>query len=186
MRYRGLVVVGLLGLMAGCQTYADRRPPLDQLDSRDKGLQSKDLLNVTDQMTADLLSLPALNQSSRQWTIVTTNMENETTKARNYDIFIDRLKTNLSQKSDGRITLIENRSKFNQLRSQELDTPSSGFGQGDGTTPSNRLQPDLALYGRVQDMPNRGTDTFRFEFTLTNLKTGVQVWSRDYLVKVGR
>jgi hypothetical protein len=186
MKYRGWVVVGLLGVMAGCQTYADRRPPVDQLDSRDKGLQSKDLLNVTDTMTADLLSLPALNQSQTQWTIVTTNTENETSKAMNYDIFIDRLKTNLSRQSSGRVTLIENKAKFNQLRNKELDQPQDTFGQGDGTSATGRIQPDFALYGKVQDMPNRGTDTYRFEFTLTNLKSGVQVWSRDYLVKVGR
>lgn len=188
IRTRGRVwlVAGLLGVVAGCQSYADQRPPLDQLDRRDKGLQSKDLLDVSNQMTADLLGLPALNQSKTQWTIVTTNMENETTKARNYDIFIDRLKTNLSQQSDGRVTLIENKAKFNQLRNQELDNPQDTFGQGDGTTGTGRIQPDFALYGKVQDMPNRGTDTFRFEFTLTNLKTGVEVWSRDYLVKVAR
>ncbi len=186
MKHRALVVVGLLGMVAGCQTYADRRPPVDQLDRRDQGLQSKDLLNVTDEMTGDLLSLGALNQSQNQWTIVTTNMENETTKARNYDIFIDRLKTNLSRQSAGRVTLIENKSKFNELRNKELDRPQDTFGQGDGTVGTGRIQPDFALYGKVQDMPNRGTDTYRFEFTLTNLKTGVQVWSRDYLVKVAR
>jgi hypothetical protein len=184
---RSLVVVGLLAGIAGCQSYSDQRPPIDQLDSRDKGIQSKDLVDVTDEMTASLLSSIPLNTSQTQWTIVTTNVENETSKARNYDIFIDRLKTNLFKQSGGRVTLIENKAKYNQLRSQELDNPTDTFGQtGGGVGPNGRIQPDYDLNGKVQDLPNRGTNTYRFEFTLTNLKNGTLAWTNDYLVKVAR
>ncbi len=184
---RALVVVGLLAGIAGCKSYANQRPPVDQLDSRDKGIQSKDLVNVTDEMTASLLSNIPLNTSQTQWTIVTTNTENDTSKRANYDIFIDRLKTNLFKQSNGRVTLIQNKVKYNQLRSDELDTPTDTFGQtAGGVGPNGRIQPDYALTGKVQDMPNRGTNTFRFEFTLTNLKNGTLAWTNDYLVKVAR
>jgi hypothetical protein len=185
--HRALVVVGLLAGIAGCKSYASERPPIDQLDSRDKGIQSKDLVDVTDEMTASLLSNIPLNTSRTQWTIVTTNTENDTSKRANYDIFIDRLKTNVFKQSNGRVTLIENKAKYNQLRSEELDTPTDTFGQtGGGVGPNGRIQPDYALNGKVQDMPNRGTNTYRFEFTLTNLKNGTLAWTNDYLVKVAR
>ncbi len=37
--------------------YGQQRPPVDQLDSRDRGLQSKDVVNASDQMAMDLLQL---------------------------------------------------------------------------------------------------------------------------------
>jgi hypothetical protein len=108
------------------------------------------------------------------------------------DIFIDRLKTNLSKQGRGRVTLIENRERFRQLQSKELE-PGTGdpFGQGGGgyqPGPAG-IQPDYTLYGKVQDMPNRGTNTYRFEFNLSAIQgqnARIMPWSDEYIVKVAR
>jgi hypothetical protein len=159
----------------GCQ-HQDRphdvgraRPPVDQLDERDSGLQSPDLLQSTDQMTQDLLSLPELNLSDRQWTIVTSDAEDQTTGGgrRSYNIFVDRLKTNIGRQGRGRVRLIENRDRYRALQSRELEPGAADeFGQGGGRTQTGGagIQPD----------------------NLTNLHTREQVWSNDYIVKVER
>jgi hypothetical protein len=47
-------------------------------------------------------------------------------------------------------------------------------------------QPDYALYGKVMDLPNRGTSYYLMQMTVTDLKTRVQIWTGDYEVKVAR
>src|SRR5204862_491624 len=108
-------VVIFAGAIAGCShdrphEYGEERPPVDQLDSRDRGLQSKDVASATDQLAQDLLRLPEMNASKEQWTVVVDRVENHTTDPRfNYDIFTERLRVNLSKYGHGRVALIENK-----------------------------------------------------------------------------
>ena len=53
----------MAGLLAGCYSdrpheYDEHRPPVDELDERDRGLQSKDVVSASDQMAMDLLAAP--------------------------------------------------------------------------------------------------------------------------------
>ncbi|HLL89825.1 MAG TPA: hypothetical protein VK324_11010 [Tepidisphaeraceae bacterium] len=189
------LLVAAVATGVGCQPkYENERPPIDQLDARDKGLQSVDLLQASDLMAQSLLSYPGLAGSDRQYLIVVGNIENQTStlRGRNLDIFLDRLKTNLSKQGRGRVTLIENRARFRQMQSKELE-PGAGdpFGQGGGPVQPGPagIQPDYELYGKIQDLPNRGTNTYRFEFNLSGLQgqnARVLPWSDEYIVKVAR
>ena len=193
---KGLILAGLSIAVMGCHDdkphkAGKERPPLDEIDAGGRGLQSKDLIEATDQMTMELLSLPELNASARQWTIVAGPVENQTLNTQqNYAIFIDRLKTNLSKQGRGRVTLIENRDRYRDLQSKELEgggEREDSFGQTDGsrTVPGNAgIQPDFILYSKAQQMTSGGPDLYRFEFNLTNLKTRQLIWSGEYMVKV--
>ena len=171
--------------------YGDQRPPVEDLDPRDRGLQSKDVVVATDLMAQDLLALPELNESRSQWTIVVDRVENRTTGDRfDMDIFLYRLKNNLAKYGRGRVTLIENRDRFRDVQSRELEATAGGdeFGQGGAgrTGAPAGIQPDYGLYARITEMPNRGTSYYFCEFTLTNLRTRQQVWTNAYEVKVER
>jgi hypothetical protein len=196
----GLSAAWLMG--SGCQSpdkpaeYGRRSPPIDERDDSDRGLQSKDLIAATDQMAMELLSLPELNESREQWTIVASGAENQTTSSRqSFDIFIDRLKTSLGKFGRGRVTLIENRDRFRDLQRRELE-PGAGeredpYGQTGISSASGRpgpagIQPDFILYGKVQEMPNRSTSFYRIEFNLTDLRSRVVTWTGQYEVKVRR
>jgi len=181
---------------AGCsqdqpQGYADQRPDPGNLSDQDSGLQSKDVLEASDQMAQDLLTNPQFNQSRTQWTLAITGFDDETIDksfAVNYDIFMERLRTELSEKGEGRITLIANKATFNRLRDQELEGNGDQFGQGPGgpAPAPQAINPDYIMSGVAMDMPNRGTNYYLLEFTITNAQTRVQVWSRHYEVKVAR
>jgi hypothetical protein len=185
-----------LGLTVGCsddkpESYSEQRPDVSAVSPEDRGLQSKDVLAASDQMATDLLTDPQLNQSRTQWTLAITGFEDLTTDrsfSTNYDIFMERLRSLLSEKGQGRITLIENKATFNQLRNQELEGSGDQFGQGPagGAPAPQAINPDYIMHGTVMDMPNRGTNYFLLEFTITNAQTRVQVWSRHYEVKTSR
>jgi len=191
----GALFIGL-GLAAGCsedkpESYSEQRPSDSSLSPDDRGLQSKDVLAASDQMASDLLTSPQLNQSRTQWTIVVSTLDDNTIDksfAVNYDIFMERLKTLLSEKGQGRVALIDNKSTFHNLRDKELEGSGDQFGQGPGggQPAPQAINPDYALHGAVSDMPNRGTNFYLINFDLTNLQTRQIVWSRHYEVKVSR
>ena len=189
-----------LGVLAGCQSeYERQRPPLDEVVRGDRGLQSKDVLIASDQIAAILLSLPELNDSPRQWTLVVDKMEDNTIDRKfrlDYDIFIERLRTNLSRQGRGRIRLIENREQFYGLRSRELESEletggGDEFEQGgdDRVGPARApraVSPDFALYGKAFDLPNRATNYYAIQFDVVNLKTREQVFADQYEVRTSR
>ena len=184
---RVLLALGGL-LMIGCHhdkphEYGQQRPPVSELDSRDSGLQSKDVVQASDQMAMDLLADPNLNASHTRWTIVVDHVENKTVNARHdLDIFLERLKTNLARQGKGRVQLIENRDKLRELQSKELE---NGSGYGGAPGPAG-IQPDYSLYAKIMELPNRGTSYYLMEFTLTDLRTRQLAWTDSYEVKVER
>jgi hypothetical protein len=176
----GAIVMSAV-VLAGCtKEYKNERPDVSQLDQRDTGLQSKDVVQASDQMAMDLLADPNLNASHDRWMIVVDRVENRTVNSRfDLDVFLERLKTNLARHGKGRVQLIENKAKLSELQSRELDAGTPVTGPGG-------IQPDYALYARVNELPNRGTSYYLIEFTLTDLKTRALAWTNSYEVKVAR
>lgn len=196
----GLMVMSAAVFAAGtgCQPtdkphdYGQQRPSVDDLDSRDRGLQSRDINQAADQMAADLLSDPELNRSREQWTIVVTNVEDKTRDRQfmtDYDIFLQALKARIAKQGRGRVTLVTNRDRFYNLRDKELEGGGRDpFGQGDGGgrgAPA-AVSPDYALTGVVRDLPRRGTIYYQMEFSIEDLKRRVTAWTGSYEVKVER
>jgi hypothetical protein len=191
-------------IAAGCasdhkpEKYSRQRPDVTELDSRDRGLQSSEVVECSERLARDILSLPEVTHSSRRMTVVFTNLEDLTRRRQfNYDIFLERLKTEIGEKGRDRIAIVTNRDTFYRTRSKELD-PVRGerddFGQGDrrgggnGAPPANRIQPDFALQGKVMDLPNRGTDYYLFTFSLADIRSdggGTEIPLR-YEVRVRR
>jgi hypothetical protein len=181
----GLTTLGL----AGCSSdkpeeYHRERPSVDELNSRDRGLQSSEVVEASDLLVQKILSLPEVNRSPTRLTVVFTNLEDMTTTRQfNYDIFLERLKTNISEQGRDRIAIVSNRDNYYRTRNNELDLPSRGgrerddFGQGDGssraavTPAASRIQPDFALTGKVMELRNRGTSYYLFTFSLADIRS---------------
>lgn len=193
---KGSLALVLIFGITGCHNYGKpdeygrERPPVDRLDPRDKGLQSKDVIESTERMAMDLLALPELNASQTQWKVVFVPPENLTAnRGQDLSIFIERLRVQIAQRGRGRVALIENRDRFRDLQSRELEptAPGDRFGQG-GTggqgTGAAGTNPDYFLSAKIMEMPNRQTSYFLCEFYLTNANTRQQVWVHGYEVKV--
>ena len=178
---------GLLGVGVGCSHDHGRvRPPVDELSDKGRGLQGKDVVSASDQMAASILSSPALNASRDQWTIVVDHVENLSSSQRgNLDIFLLRLRAKLSGLSQGRVTLIENRGKLNDLQNRELD-PVAVSPDGRGATPAPpRLQPNYFLTAKLADLPSGESTYFLVDFTLTKNDRTIP-WEGMYEVATGR
>ena len=176
--------------------YGRQRPPVDELDPRDRGLQAPDVRKAADEVIAELLSLPELQDSDRRWTVVIAGVEDRTNdrKFRNidYNIFLEKLRANIAKQGRGSIRLIENRQAFYDIRADELESELEGgdeVGQGGDSGPARAPQavsPDFGLYATASDLPNRGTTYYLINFVVTNLRTREQVFVEDYEVRVSR
>lgn len=198
-------VMAVFGAMAGVgcadtdrpTEYGRQRPPIDELDPRDRGLQSPDVRQAADEVIESLLSLPELQDSERRWTVVIARVEDRTNdrKFRNidYNIFLEKLRANIARQGRGQIRLIENRERYYDIRSRELESELEGgdeFGQGEDPSGPARapraVSPDFGLYATASDLPNRGTTYYLINFVVTNLRTREQVFVEDYEVRVSR
>jgi len=197
MKWAVVAALALGGV--GCHDYNDERPDVNSIDSRDKGLQSKEVIDSTDQMAASILGDPDLNNKPTQLMIVVGNIKDATNNSgarTNLDIFLRRLKVILQQKGRGRITLIVNKAELEEMQSKELDLQrgaSDEFGQGGnpnaGKTLPGRHQPDYMLNGQITELNNRGTSYFFLEAKIFGLKgpdSGIEVWNGGYEVKVAK
>jgi hypothetical protein len=186
------LMTAALAVGCGGPSYEEQRPPMDQLDSRDRGLQSKDVIQASDALSMDLLALDELNDSREQWTVVVDRVDDKTRDnlfRGDYNIFLQRLQTQLSRQGRGRIALIENRAKFYDLRGRELEGErEDDFGQG-GPGPRRApeaIDPDYALHATAMDLPGRGTTYYNLQFELVDLNKRRIVWTGDYEVRVAR
>ncbi len=187
----GLASIAVIGCHSDRpHEYGKQRPPLTDINEHDRGLQSKDVVDASDQLAQDLLADPKLNASSTQWTMVVTGMKNNTSNPQyNYDIFTQRLKVNISRYGANRVQLIENRDQLHELRNREWEGGKGDeFGQTGGAAPGAGagIQPRYALYGTISELPSRSTSYYFAEFTVTDMTTRQIVWTSAYEVKAKR
>ena len=193
---KAFVVTGLLASLAllgvgagGCSHDApdrigEKRPPISEIDNRDRGLQSKDVVQATDLMAMSLLGDPAFNASKEQWTIVVGNIRNESTNTRQaLDIFLERLRTQLYKHGRGRVTLIQNRADYRDRQAGELEIDTAPHG---GQPGPKGIQPDFQLDGVVSELPNRGTSYYYMSFSVNNMRDRTVAWTDAYEVRVER
>jgi hypothetical protein len=182
-----LASLAVLGVGAGCShdrpdRYGEQRPPISEIDGRDRGLQSKDVVQASDEMAMKLLADPELNASREQWLMVVDRVENETVNARHsLDIFLQRLQTNLARHGKGRVQLIQNRAKLRDLQARELEIERTDSQPG-----PKGIQPDYSLSATISELPNRGTSYYYVQFEVTDLRDRRLAFTDAYEVRVER
>ena len=186
-----LAVLGGLSMgLAGCRSteepggYSNDRPPADRLDSRDRGIQSYDVVAAADQMAESLLTLPEIQTTPERLIVVVDRVVNMTSfHDANLDIFLAQLRNEIAQRGRTQIQLISDRDTLRDIQSRELELPpGDDFGGAPGPA---GIQPHYALHAEVSDLPNRGTNFFLFSFTLTDLRAREDVWTDGYTVRTG-
>jgi hypothetical protein len=194
MKTKILLTAAMLSVASavGCHSdkpheYGTRRPPIDRIDPRDGGLQSADVVDSSERMAMSLLASIPPSQDGKRISVVVTGTENLTvSERRSLDVFVTRVKGIIGQQGRSRIQLIENRDKFRELQSRELEGERDDFGQGgqpSGPGPKG-IQPDFALHAVARDLNNNKTTYFQFDFALTDLRTREIVWNDMYEVNV--
>ncbi len=189
-----LVAVGLLS--SGCVYDRVSTPagaPVRQISVRDPGyvngtgIESQDLVNVTDKMAHDILELPQFtNFNGPAPCIAILPIENQTSFPINKDIFLTRIQDALFAKGAGRMRFLA-RDRMPELQ-REIELKKTG--QVTSSTDPNLVAMkgvDFFLTGKLSSMTTETgagrSDYVLYSFQLIEPSTSIEVWRGSAEIK---
>lgn len=154
------------------------------------GVESQDIMAVTDQMMRDMLSNPQLmNRDIAPRIIIDSQyFTNESSSRINKNMLTDRLRINLNRAANGRLTFVGR--EYADMVEKERDLKRMGVVDG-GTIRATQATAgaDFRLVGRIMsldamDMQSQERSRYhQITFELIDLELGTYVWSGMYEFK---
>jgi hypothetical protein len=151
------------------------------------GIESQDVISMTDQMVRDLLSNPDLSGSAVAPQIIVDSQyfTNESSQRLNKDLITNRLRIALNRASQGRLTFVGRQYAAMVAEERELkregivDVATTGLTQAQAGA-------DYRLAGTIGSLDSRDPSTGMMQrytqiiFELVDLERGTVVWSGMY------
>ncbi len=182
-----ILALFMLPFLGGCQKpYSELRPGVSKFVAQDQGLQSRDLVDMTNRMAADLLKCPVIAQNPNKVIVVMGSVTNTTSQPwQNDAIYVARIRAILNQYAQDRMAFVESRQTTVQLQQKQLGGGNGGFGQSSraGIPQQGLMIPQYVLKGHFYDLPNTATTYHLCTFQLVDLRTGEIVWEGHYEVR---
>lgn len=190
-----LSTVALAAFVSGCASSGVKNPsgvPVTRMNADEQGfvagtgVESQDLVAVTDKMARSILSIPQIANAPMPPKIVLDPVVNNTRFPINKDIFNTRIRTELNKKSLGKVTFLA------RERMAALDKERNLKRTGEVTATSDpKLQEflggDYFLTGELQGLSTRtkaGTsDYILYAFQLIDVRTSAIVWEDSAGIK---
>jgi len=190
-----LSLVTVAALLAGCANPGVKNPsgvPVTRMNADEQGfvagtgVESQDLVAVTDKMARSILSIPQIANAATPPKIVLDPVNNNTRFPINKDIFNIRIRTELNKKSLGKVTFLA------RERMAALDKERGLKRTGDVTATTDPkvqefLGADYFLTGELQGLSTRtkaGTsDYILYAFQLIDARTSAIVWEDSAEIK---
>jgi PBP1b-binding outer membrane lipoprotein LpoB len=182
-------------LLAGCANSGVKQPagvPATEIRPDEKGtvagtgIESQDLVNVTDRMARSILGIPQIAKAPIPPNVVLEPVVNNTRFPINKDIFLTRIRTQLNAKALGQVSFLDREMMATLERERELKRSGQVTASSDPRT-SEFGGADYFLTGKLDGMTTRtaaGTsDYVLYSFRLTDARTSRIVWEDSAEVK---
>jgi penicillin-binding protein activator len=150
------------------------------------GIESQDLVAVTDKMSRSILGIPDIAQARAKPFIVLEPVTNNTRFPINKDIFLTRIRTQLNSKAYGRVSFLDR----DMMKTLANERDLKRTGQVTTSSDPNIVEfrgADYFLTGKLDGMTTRtsaGTsDYVLYSFRLTNARTSEIVWEDSAEIK---
>jgi PBP1b-binding outer membrane lipoprotein LpoB len=180
---------------AGCASQGVRNPsgvPVTEMRPDERGtvagtgIESQDLVAVTDKMARSILAIPEIARAAAAPRIVLDPVANETRFPINKDIFLTRLRTQLNGKALGKVRFLDREMMATLEREQRLKQQGLVTASADPNVVEFRGA-DYFLTGKLQSITTRTTqgtsDYVLYSFRLTDARTSEIVWEDSAEVK---
>ncbi len=175
-------------VFAGCASQGVRNPsgvPVTEMRPDERGfvagtgVESQDLVSVTDQMARSLLTVPAIARSEKAPRVVLEPVSNETRFPINRDIFLTRIRTQLNRQAAGRVIFLARESMSALERERQLKQDGLVTASSDPNVVEFRGA-DFFLTGKLQSISTRTSaglsDYILYSFQLIDARTSEIVW----------
>jgi Collagen-binding surface adhesin SpaP (antigen I/II family) len=188
-------VITTAALVAGCASKGVRNPsgvPVTRLNADEQGfvagtgVESQDLVSVTDQMARSILRIPQIANATTPPIIVLDPVENKTRFPINKDIFLTRLRSELNKKALGKVTFLARDRMAALEKERNLKREGSVTSSSDAGVQEFKGA-DYFLTGTLEGMTTRtaaGTsDYILYAFQLIDARTSAIVWEDNAEMK---
>lgn len=183
------------GLFAGCASTGVKNPsgvPVTEMRPDERGfvagtgIESQDLVSVTDRMARDILSVPEISRTQGTPRIVLLPVENNSRFPIDKELFVDRIRGQLNMKANGRVRFLA-RDRIAALeREQQLKQTGQVTSSSDPNVVDFRGA-DYFLTGRLRGLTTRtsaGTsDYILYMFQLIDARTSDIIWEGQAEIK---
>ena len=186
--FKLLLPLTTAALVAGCASSGVKNLsgiPVTRLNADEQGfvagtgVESQDLVAVTDKMSRSILGIPQIAHAATPPIVVLDPVDNQTRFPINKDLFLTRIRTQLNSKSAGKVTFLA------RDRMAALEKERNLKREGAVTATSDPAQQEFLganyfLTGTLQGLSTRtkaGTsDYILYAFQLIDARTSVIVW----------
>ena len=182
-------------LISGCASTGVKNPSgagVTRLNADEQGfvagtgVESQDLVAVTDKMGRSILSIPQIANAATPPVIVLDPVDNQTRFPINKDIFLTRIRSQLNSKTFGKATFLA-RDRMAALE-KERNLKREGAVTASGDPHAQEFKgADYFLTGSLQGLStrtSRGTsDYILYAFQLIDARTSAIVWEDNAEIK---
>lgn len=183
--------------LSGCQAPSGgvqnpRGVPVTEMGADERGfvagtgVESQDLVAVTDKMARGILGIPEIVQARVTPRVVLEPVVNETRFPINKDIFLTRIRSQLNEKASGRVRFLDREMMRTLERERELKLSGQVTASADPNVVEFRGA-DYFLTGKLQSLTTRTSqgvsDYVLYSFRLTDARTSEIVWESSAEIK---
>lgn len=190
-----LAALALAGIVSGCASSGVRNPsgvPVTEMRPDEQGfvagtgVESQDLVRVTDKMSRSIIGIPQIANAQGTPRIVLDPIVNNTRFPINKDIFLDRIRVQLNSKSAGKVLFLARE----RMAALEHERQLKQSGQVTSSSDPNVVEfkgADYFLTGKLNGMSTRtsaGTsDYILYSFQLIDARTSDIIWEDSAEIK---
>ena len=184
-----LAALAVAGLLSGCASSSGvKNPsgiPVTQMRPDEQGfvagtgVESQDLVAVTDKMTKSILTTPQIQNAQGTPRVVLDPVINDTRFPINKDIFLDRIRAELNTKARGKVIFLARE----RMAALERERQMKQSGQVTSSSDPNLVEfkgADFFLTGKLSGLTTRtaaGTsDYILYTFQLVDARTSDIIW----------
>lgn len=185
----------LVALGTGCASRGVKNPsgvPVTEMRPDERGfvagtgVESQDLVAVTDKMARSILNVPAIATAERPPVIVLEPVINETRFPINKDLFLTRIRGQLISKAQGKVEFLA-RDRWDTLQKERALKRAGEVTAASDPTVQEFKGADYFLTGKLQSLTTRTSqgvsDYILYSFQLINARTSAIVWEDQAEIK---
>jgi PBP1b-binding outer membrane lipoprotein LpoB len=190
-----LSTAAALALVAGCASSGVKNPsgvPVTRMNADEQGfvagtgVESQDLVAVTDKMARSVLSVPQIAGAVRPPVVVLDPVDNQTRFPINKEIFLTRIRSELNSKCRGKVMFLA-RDRMAALEKERNLKREGAVTAGSDPQVQEFKGADYLLTGTLQGLSTRtkaGTsDYILYAFQLIDARTSAIVWEDNAEIK---
>ena len=181
-------------LLAGCASGVQNPSgvPVTRLNADEKGfvagtgVESQDLVAVTDKMARSILATPEIQKAQGLPRVVLLPVENQTRFAFNKDIFLDRIRAQLNSKAQGKVRFLA-RDRMDALEKEREMKRAGQLTSSSDPVVQEFKGADFFLTGKLSGMTTKAragtSDYILYTFQLIDPRTSDIIWEDSAEIK---